>query len=77
MTDREALMRIKTGDFNNGNGLDMQLLIDTVGTLGEMFRSGQINEVVRCKDCKRRERLSCPKAPVRPDNWFCADGEEK
>ena len=32
-------------------------------------------EIVRCKDCKRKDTLSCPKAPKRPDDWFCADGE--
>ena len=35
------------------------------------------SEIVRCKDCKRKDTLSCPKAPKRPDDWFCADGERR
>jgi hypothetical protein len=34
-------------------------------------------EIVRCRDCKRKGTLSCPKSPVRPDDWFCADGERR
>lgn len=34
-------------------------------------------ELVRCKDCKRKDTLSCPKTPVRTDDWFCADGEKR
>lgn len=42
--------------------------------------SGKITplpEIVRCKDCKRKDTLSCPKAPKRPDDWFCADGKRR
>lgn len=52
MTETEALMRVKTGNFGGDYGFDMQLLVDAVGIIGEMFKSGQISEVVRCKDCK-------------------------
>ncbi len=52
MTGKEAISRIKTGNFNNDFGFDMQILIDTVGILGEMFRSGQIHEVIYCKECR-------------------------
>ena len=36
-------------------------------------------EVVRCKDCARREvcRTSTVWAVAPNDNWFCADGERK
>lgn len=37
-------------------------------------------EVVRCKDCKHRNRLAyCPLCGVMvtPDDYFCADGERK
>lgn len=46
-------------------------LSETLAVLGEQ------PEIVLCKDCKRKDTLSCPKAPVRPDDWFCADGERK
>lgn len=53
----------------------------------EMFKSGQISEVVRCKDCRfRQSRVSriidgkeCNLCEIvkdyKPANWFCADGE--
>lgn len=65
MTEKEALTRVITGNFNGGHGFDMQLLVDAVGIIGEMFKSGQINEVVRCKDC-----IHCEYAL--DDTWFCA-----
>ena len=89
MTREEAIFRVKTGNFGNGFGFDMQLLIDAVGTLGEMFRDGQINEVVRCKNCKYQdpEQLNnsfylfvCRKGHIvyrKGLDWFCADGERK
>ena len=85
MNEKEALERIKTGNFNNGSGFDMQLLIDAVGTIGEMLRSGQISEIVRCKDCKHcdPENHMCDCGHTiqwqlpRPDYWFCADGERR
>ena len=91
MTGKEALIRIKTGNFNGGYGFDMQLLVDTVGIIGEMFRSGQISEIVRCKDCKHLfdgEHIeNCcevlmekggwlKEISVSPD-WFCDSGEVK
>jgi hypothetical protein len=90
MNEKEALIRIKTGNFNGGYGFDMQLLVDTVGIIGEMFRNGQISEVVRCKDCKHRptypeaygaeiNRKWCYWCELhrawKHDDWFCADGE--
>lgn len=39
--------------------------------------SGYQPKIVRCKECKRKDTLSCPKAPVRPDDWFCADGKRR
>lgn len=89
MTKKEAVMRVKSGNFSNGFGFDMRLLIDAAGTLGEMFRSGQINEVVRCKNCKHQdpEQLNngsylfvCKKGHIvyrKNHDWFCADGERK
>ena len=46
-------------------------LNETLAVLGEQA------EIVLCKDCKRKDTLSCPNAPVRPDDWFCADGERR
>ena len=81
MNEKEALIRVKTGNFNGGYGFDMQLLVDTVGIIGEMFRNGQISEVVRCKDCKHHGEGTCSAAAgivcPPPDDWFCADGERK
>ena len=40
-------------------------------------------EVIRCKDCKRRGTYQCPVYVggdgmcSEPDDWFCADGERK
>lgn len=80
MTGKEALIRAKTGNFNSGYGFDMQLLVDTVGIIGEMFRSGQISEIVRCKDCKwYDERISmCDNCGLpREQTFFCADGKRR
>ena len=64
-----------------GCGLDMQLLVDAVGTLGE------ISEVVRCMYCKHRDKeivpdgawegyVFCKKdCAGHKKEWFCADGE--
>jgi len=87
MTKEEALARVKTGYFGGKHGFDMQLLIDAVGTIGEMLQNGQISEVVRCKDCT----YSCDYTDIyidhaykciknrdyHNDNWFCADGKRK
>ena len=85
MTEKEALLRVKTGNFNGGYGFDMQLLVDATGITGEMLNSGQICEIVHCKDCQH----SCDYTDIYSDhaykcvkngghhneNWFCADGE--
>ena len=79
MNEKEALTRIKTGNFNGGYGFDMQLLVDTVGITGEMFKSGQISEVVRCKDCQwYDEQISmCYNCGLpREQTFFCADGKK-
>lgn len=40
-------------------------------------------ELVRCKDCKHRDKYDCNKLTFGdikcgvPDDWFCADGERK
>ena len=40
-----------------------------------------VQELIRCKDCKRRGTYSCPVYVggdgmcSEPDDWFCADGE--
>ncbi len=41
MTKEEALIRVKTGNFNSGYGFDMQLLVDAVGIIGK----GCINQL--------------------------------
>jgi len=44
------------------------------------FLSNDVVDVVRCKDCKHRNRLAyCPLCGVMvtPDDYFCADGERK
>lgn len=42
MTEKECLDRVRTGNFNGGYGFDMQLLVDTVGHIGEMMRKGRL-----------------------------------
>lgn len=36
-------------------------------------------EIVRCGECATRDKWGCPwwKDEVRPDDWFCADGERR
>ena len=93
MNEKETLIRIKTGNFNNGCGFDMQLLVDAVGIIGEMFKSGQIGEIIRCRDCKHATMTSdgklckyCamdtddfgnPRDVYHDADWFCADGEKR
>lgn len=36
----EAINRIKSGNFSNRYGFDLQTLVNVVGTLGEMLRNG-------------------------------------
>ena len=43
----------------------------------ELMSEHWVSKLVRCKDCKRKDTLSCPKAPKRPDDWYCADGERR
>lgn len=85
MNEKEALTRAKTGNFNNGRGFDMQLLVDAVGIIGEMLKSGQISEVVRCKNCSEYREWSGRKICMRlgsyygerEPNDFCSLGIEK
>ena len=56
MDEKEALTRVKTGNFNSGRGFDMQLLVDAVGIIDEMLKSGQISEVVHCKNGSQMKR---------------------
>lgn len=82
MNEKEALTRVKTGNFNGGFGFDMQLLVNAVGIAGEMFKNGQISEVVRCRDCLLRYTNKCvlhdQAFPInKGSNWFCADGKHK
>ena len=80
MNKKEALIRVTTGNFNDGYGFDWQLLIDTVGVLGEMFRNGQISEIVYCKDCRSYdEQISmCDNCGLpREQTFFCADGKRR
>lgn len=77
MTETEALMRVKTGNFGGDYGFDMQLLVDAVGIIGEMFKSGQISEVVRCKDCGHAQEYNKRWVkPKEPDKWWCFVWEE-
>lgn len=39
-TRDEVINRIKSGNFSNGYGFDLQILVNVVGTLGEMLRNG-------------------------------------
>ena len=57
--------------YNNAMSHD-----NLAGMLDELIGEDR-QEIVRCKDCKRKDTLSCPKAPKRPDDWFCADGERR
>ena len=83
MNAKEALTRVKTGNFNGDHGFDMQLLVDTVGIIGEMLKSGQISEVVHCRDCIHWSEEYDHNCMIRqgwfsvsPD-YFCASGERK
>lgn len=84
MNEKEALTRVKIGDFSNGYGFDIQLLVNTVGVIGEMFKNGQISEIVQCKDCRYHnsepdtygdycDKIHWSKGP----NWFCGDGRRR
>lgn len=42
MTEKECLYRIRTGNFNDGQRFDMQLLVDSVGHVGEMMQNGRL-----------------------------------
>ena len=49
----------------------------------KLTEDGSIVEVVRCKDCKHRDKYECnyislggTKCGV-TDDWFCADGERR
>ena len=84
MNEAEALTRVKTRNFNSGCGFDMQLLVDAVGTIGEMLKSGKIGEIIRCKDCKYckypKSEYWCEQGGHLHGNtetWFCADGERR
>lgn len=70
MNEKEALARVKTGNFNNGRGFDMQLLVDAVGTLGEMLKSGEISEVVRCRDCTEYKEWGSGKICMRLGSYY-------
>ena len=59
-----------------------EIIIEAPDRFGQELKPEKVNseikgELVRCKDCKRKDTLSCPKAPKRPDDWFCADGERR
>ena len=87
MDGKEALLRAKTGHFNDGYGFDMQLLVDTMGIIGEMFNSGRICEVVHCRDCQHscdytdlciNPAYKCTRnGGYHNGSWFCADGERR
>lgn len=79
MNEKEALTRVKTGNFNGGHGFDLQLLVDAVGIIGEMFKSGQISEVVRCKECKYFYKASkyCSEFMTMDEDGFCKWGERR
>lgn len=60
MTREEALMRIKTDNFNNGYGLDMQLMVDSIGIMMELLKDQEAvkpyidydgQDVWRCGRC--------------------------
>lgn len=70
MTKKEAVTRVSTGNFNNGFGFDMQLLVDAVGTLGKMLKSGQISEVVRCKNCSEYREWNGRKICMRLGSYY-------
>jgi len=78
MIDQEkvitALEQVKD-EINPVSGSRKARLRDAVDDAIALLKEQQ--EIVRCKDCKRKDTLSCPKAPVRPDDWFCADGERR
>ena len=49
--------------------------------MGGMPLVEQAKELIRCKDCKKRESWECwqyffGRIKI-PDDWFCADGEKR
>ena len=54
------------------------------GVIKEFLLSAETIDVVRCKDCwKRNDEDFCPLVsdncypPTLPDDWFCKDGERR
>ena len=49
----------------------------------EFYEEHKCQEIVRCKNCKRRGTYQCPVYVggdgmcSEPDDWFCADGERR
>lgn len=70
MNESEALTRVKTGNFNSGRGFDMQLLVDAVGIIREMLKSGQIREVVCCKNCSEYKAWGTGKICMRLGSYY-------
>ena len=75
MDDKECIKRIRTGNFKNEYGFDMNLLVGTVGHLMEMLDDGKIAEVIRCRKCKYWDHqvcnVRCIPLPQEDDNGFC------
>lgn len=54
-----------------------KITIQAMDALFDILNSSDVVEVVRCKDCKKREhcRTTNTWAVAPSDDWFCADGE--
>ena len=67
-----------TIDIGEMRHQDLWAYAQAITEIGQMI--ADTPEVVRCKDCKHRNRLAyCPLCGVMvtPDDYFCADGERK
>ena len=67
MSDREKVIN------------DLQMQIENLEERLAIVLEGQ-PEIVRCKDCKKRETIYCPfywrYKGMKYDDWYCADGEK-
>lgn len=70
MTEKEAMTRIRTGNFNSGHGFDMQLLVDATGAVGEMLKTGRLCEVVRCGECNEYKDWNGGKICMRLGSYY-------
>ena len=74
----DTIERLKAGDFNNGHGFDLGLLINATGELSEMLRDGRLVEVKDIEPVQptyRQGKAYCgacgKRIPTKIDARFC------